>query len=96
MYVDIQKQEKIAMDLARKSQIKVKNEAQTGIRAQVGAILFEKALIIVPTKYFNYSDVFLAEYTAKLLEHTIINDDIMKLKKSKQSLFDSIYSIRSG
>ena len=52
-------------------------------QAQVEALLFDKALTKVSVEYFNYSDVFSAENTAKLLENTTINKHAIKLEKDK-------------
>ena len=51
--------------------IHFKKQAQ--IKAQVKALLFDKALTKVPAKYFDYSNVFSAENVAKLQENTRIN-----------------------
>ena len=53
------------------------------IKVQVKAILFNKAFTKVPVEYSNYSNVFLVEYTAELLENTKINKHAIKLEKSK-------------
>ena len=63
-------------------------------QAQVEALLFDKALTKVLAKYSNYSNVFSVKYAAKLLENTKINKHAIKLEKSKQSSFKSIYSLR--
>ena len=52
-------------------------------QAQVGALLFDKALTKVPTKYSDYSNNFLVENAVGLLENTRINKYVIKLKKSK-------------
>ena len=49
--------------------------------------------IIVLAKYFSYSNVFLTKYAIEFLENTRINEHIIKLEKSKQPLFGSIYSL---
>ena len=56
-------------------------------QAQIGALLFDKALIEVPAEYSNYSNVFLVENAAKLLENTGMNEHIIKLEEDKQPLF---------
>ena len=63
-------------------------------QVQIGALLFNKALIEISAKYSDYSNIFLAEYKAEHLENTEINEYVIKLKKGKQSLFGSIYSLR--
>ena len=62
-------------------------------RAQVGALLFDKALMAVPVEYSNYSNVFLVENVAELLEYTGINNHVIELEKGKQPLFGPIYSL---
>lgn len=63
-------------------------------KAQVRALIFDKALTIVPVEYSNYSDVFLAKNIVEQPKYTIINDHAIKLEKNKQPLFRSIYSLR--
>ena len=63
-------------------------------QAQVGALLFNKALTEGPTEYSDYSNVFLAKYAAKLPENTGINEHTIKLKEGKQPPFGPIYSLR--
>ena len=63
-------------------------------QAQIGALLFGKALIKVPAKYFKYSDIFLVENVAKLLENTKINKHAIKLIEGKQPSFKLIYGLR--
>ena len=62
-------------------------------QAQVGAPLFNKALIKVPTEYSNYSNVFSAENAAGLPENTGINKHAIKLEEGKQPPFGLIYSL---
>ena len=64
-------------------------------QVQVGALLFDKTLIEVPTKYFNYSKIFLAKNAAKFPENIRINEHVIELKKGKQPLFGLIYSLKS-
>ena len=52
-------------------------------QAQVGTLLFDKAFTKVPIEYSDYSNVFLAENVAKLLENIGINEYTIKLKKGK-------------
>ena len=62
-------------------------------QAQVGALIFDKALTKVPAKYSNYNYVFLVENAAKLSENIGINEHIIKLEKNKQPFFGLIYSL---
>ena len=75
------------MHFKKQTQIEVQN------RTQVKTLLFNKASIKIPAEYSNYSNIFLIKYVAKLL-NTKINEYAIKLKKSKQQLFGSIYSLR--
>ena len=84
IYVAIRKQNKMAMYSVKKATIK----------AQVGILWFDKAFTAVLAKYSHYSNIFLAENVAELLEHTKINDYIIKLEKGKQSPFGPIYSLK--
>ena len=89
------------MDSDRKAQIEAQIKAQSGAqsevqiqgKAQVRALLFDKALTEVPAEYFDYSDVFLAENAAELPENTGINEHAIKLEEGKQPLFEPIYSL---
>ena len=67
---------------------------QSKKQAQVRILLFDKAFTKVLVKYFDYSNIFLVENTAELLENTKINEYVIKLKKDKQPLFGSIYNLR--
>ena len=62
-------------------------------QAQVGALLFNKALTEVPAKYSDYNNIFSAENAAELLENTGINEHAIKLEEGKQSPFGPIYSL---
>ena len=53
---------------------------QAQIKAQVGVLLFNQALTEVSAEYSNYSNVFLVEYVAELLENIKINKHAIKLK----------------
>ena len=57
------------------------SKKQAQIKAQVGVLLFNKAPTKVSAEYSDYSDVFSAEYTAKLLKNTRINEHAIKLKR---------------
>ena len=86
----------MAMNLIQKSQIKtqVKSQIKNLTQAQVGALLFGKAFIKIPLEYFKYSNIFSAKNIVELLEYTKINNYDIDLKKGKQLLFGSIYSLR--
>ena len=61
----------------------VHSKKQAQIKAQVEALLFNKAPTIVLAKYSNYSNVFSAEYITELPENTGINEHIIKLEEGK-------------
>ena len=62
-------------------------------QAQVGALLFNEALTEVLVEYSNYSNVFLLENIAEILEKTGINEHAIELEKGKQPPFGPIYSL---
>lgn len=64
------------------------------VKSRSKALLFNKAFIVVSAAYSNYSKVFSTKYIAELLKQTKINIYIIKLEKSKQSFFSTIYSLR--
>ena len=57
------------------------------------ALIFDIAPIEVLIEYSNYSGIFSEKNTAELLENSKINEHAIKLEKSKQLLFRSIYSL---
>ena len=68
MHVAIREQEEMPMHSERQAQIEaeVHIDAQGQSRAQVGALIFNKAPTKVPAEYSDYSNVFLAENIAEL------------------------------
>ena len=68
-----------------------KTQAQS--KAQVGALLFDKACTEILKKYSDYNNIFLEENAAELLEKFGINKHAIKLEEDKQSLFRPIYSL---
>ena len=79
----------MAMNPVKKAQIK----AQTRVEAQIGALIFDKALIVVLIEYSGYNNVFSVENVTELLELTRMNNHAIKLEKSKQIPFESIYNL---
>ena len=71
----------------------VHSKKQAQIKAQVGALPFNKALTEVPAKYSDYSDVFSAKHAAELPENIGINEHAIELEKGKQPPFGLIYSL---
>ena len=64
-------------------------------QAQVGTLLFDKALTEVLAEYSHYKNVFSAENVAELLENTGINEHAIELEEGKQPPFGPIYSLGS-
>ena len=52
-----------------------------------------KALTSIPIEYSNFADFFSPELTAKLSEHTGINDHAIELVDDQQPLYGPIYSL---
>ena len=84
MHVAIWKQKEMLMYFKKQAQIK----------AQVGALLFNKALIEILIEYSDYSNIFLTEYIAELPENNGMNEHAIKLKEGKQPPFGPIYSLK--
>ena len=64
------------------------------LKPKVRALLFNQITIIVLAKYSNYSNIFLIKNIIEFLKYIKINDYTIKLKKSKQLFFSSIYSLK--
>ena len=62
-------------------------------QAQVGTLLFNKALIEVLAEYSDYSNIFSIENVAEFLKNTRINKHAIKLEEDKQLFFGLIYSL---
>ena len=87
--IAIRKQKEMLMHSKKQAQIKAQN------RAQVGALLFDKAFIKIPADYSNYNNIFSIKNIIELLKNIRINEHTIKLKEGKQSSFRSLYSLRS-
>lgn len=70
-----------------------KKQAQIETKVQVRALIFDKASTKIFTEYSNYSDVFSAENTTELPEHSKKHDHTIELKENKQLLFGLMYSL---
>ena len=81
------------MAIQKQEEMPVHSKKQAQLKAQVGALLFNKAFIEISAEYSNYSNVFLAEYVAKLPENIGMNEYAIKLEKDKQPPFGPIYSL---
>ena len=73
----------VNMAIREQERMPVNFKKQAQIKAQVGALLFNKAPTEIPTEYSDYSNVFLAEQVAELLENTGMNEHAIKLEESK-------------
>ena len=62
-------------------------------QAQVGALLFNKALNLVPAEYSDYSNISLAENAVEHSENIGMNKHAIELEKGKQPPFSPIYSL---
>ena len=62
---------------------------------QIAALIADKALVIIPTEYSDFEDMFSKKSAAVLSEHIEINTHTIDLEKSKQPSYRSIYSLRS-
>ena len=58
-------------------------EKQVQIKAQIGVLLFDKALTELLAKYSNYNNIFSVKNSTKLLEKTAMNEYAIKLEKNK-------------
>ena len=77
VHVAIRKWEEMVVDLGKEAQIKAQN------RAQVGALLFDEVSIKVLAKYFDYSNIFLAENVEELPEKIGMNEHAIELEEGK-------------
>ena len=95
MYVAIRKREEMPIHFESQAQIEAEAhiDAQSQTRAQVGALIFNKAPTEVSAEYSDYSDVFLEKNAAELPENTGINKHAIKLEEGKQPPFGHIYSL---
>ena len=75
-----------------KKPIYFKKQAQ--IKAQIEALLFNKAFIEVSVKYSDYSNVFSVKNAIKFLKNSRMSDHAIKLEKDKLPPFESIYSLK--
>ena len=62
-------------------------------RAQIAALVANKALTSISTKYSDFADVFSLELASKLPEHTGINNNAIKLVDDWQLPYGPIYSL---
>lgn len=60
---------------------------------KIATLLWDKAPIEVPTKYFNYVDVFSFDLVIELPKNTSINKVVMILVEEKQPPYGLIYTL---
>ena len=63
--------------------VHLKTQVQIETKAQIGALIFDKAFTVVLAEYFNYSNVFSVENAAELPKNSEINKHAIKLEKDK-------------
>lgn len=74
--------------------IKNRNMAvHSSTAAQIELLKANKSLTTIPLEYFDYTDIFLPEFTAKLPEHSGINNHIIELDDGNPLLYCVIYSL---
>ena len=71
----------------------VHSKRKAQIKAQIGALVFEKAFTKILAEYSNYNNVFSLKNAIKHLVHTGINKHAIKLEEDKQPLFVPIYNL---
>ena len=64
-------------------------------KSQITSLIIKKALIKVLAKYINFTNMFSLDLFFKLLEHSRINNNIIKLVDSQQPLYGPIYNLKS-
>ena len=62
-------------------------------KAQISALIQDKASTKVPLKYVDYADVFSFNLVMELPKNTNMNEYTIKLQDDKQPLYRSIYSL---
>ena len=67
-------------------------QIETQKRAQIGALLFDKAFTEILAEYSNYNNIFSAENKVELPKNTRINEHAIKFEENKQPFFRSIYA----
>ena len=83
----------VAIKMCEKMPVHFERQAQIQDKAQVGALLLEKAFTKVLAEYSDYSNVFSAENAAELPKNTEMNEHAIELEEDKQPLFGPIYSL---
>ncbi len=70
------------------------DEVYPSKRAQIAYLKANEAPTKVPSKYADFTDIFLPKLAAELLEHTKINDYAIELVDDWQPPYGPIYSLR--
>lgn len=86
----------VVLDLEDKSFViyivSVKELVYPSQKTLIAGLEVEK--VTVPMEYLNFTNVFSFNFTAKLSEHSKINNHLINLKQGKQSLYRPIYSLK--
>ena len=62
-------------------------------KAQIALLKADEALVTIPTKYSDFTNVFSKKSVVELLEHTKINNHAIDLEEDKQPPYGPIYSL---
>ena len=73
--------------------VNLEKQIQIEAKAQVKALIFNKASTAIPAKYSDYNNIFSAENAVELPENTRMNEHTIKLEEDNQLLFRPIYSL---
>ena len=70
------------------------SDVHPSCRAQIAALVANKAPTSISSKYSDFADVFFSELLSELPEHTKINDHAIELVDDRQPPYGPIYSLR--
>ena len=70
-----------------------KSDVYLFCRPQIATLIANKALILIPIEYSDFTNVISPKLTSKLSEYTRINDYTIELVNEQQLLYRSIYSL---
>ena len=70
-----------------------KGDVHLSRRAQIAALVTNKASTSIPNEYSDFADVFSPELALELPEHTSINDHAIELVDDRQPHYGPIYSL---
>lgn len=63
------------------------------IKSRLKFYYIDKVFIIIPVKYSDSSNIFLIKKIIEFLKYIKINNNVIKLEKSKQLFFRFIYNL---